>query len=217
MSNGYGAPATRPHPQTGGVNPFARALAEARGSQHSDPNFADPSSSANPYNPFLNENEFGTPIQDPAEQQRQLLEQQRRERLREQLHRQVNPVETHDVFSAREQQVKKQIDEIRYELKLLSHEVKEFHQEIEVSVMANVANPGQDGRYYFVFFQQLKRFIQLLRQKIHSARTWATTAQNKKKRRKNSVGLEIAGKAYEQTTTVFDHMHHERSTAYAGS
>ena len=179
-----------------GINPFARALAEARGGQGQG-----------------EQNQLGM---DQSEQQRQLLEKQKKERLRAQLHRQINPVEERDIFNAREQQVKKQIDEVRYELKLLSKELEGFEKDVEISIMSNVPSPGDEGKYYFSFFQKLKQFIILLRNKIHSARTWATTFSAKKKKRQ-AMGMEISGKSYEQTATVFDRMHHERSTQYAGS
>jgi hypothetical protein len=199
-----------------GVNPFARALAEARGAQGSGDDFSqlNANRSPQPSDGFSNE----TSGMNPEEQQRLQAEKMRRERLRQQLHRQVNPVENRDVFNAREAQVKKQIDEIRYELKLLSKEVVTFEKDIDMTLMANVAEPGQAGTYYFNFFQKLREFIALLRKKIHSARTWATTMNSKKKKKgKNSPGLEIGGKQHEQTATVFDRMHHERSTVYSGS
>jgi hypothetical protein len=201
-----------------GVNPFARALAEARGAQGSGSDFSQLNSNVNRSpqlgNGFLNESSS----MNEAEQQRIQAEKMRHERLRAQLHRQVNPVEATDVFNAREAQVKKQIDEIRYELKLLNKEVEAFSKDIEMTVMANVAAPGQTGTYYFNFFQKLREFIILLRKKIHSARTWATTMNSKKKKKgKNAPGLEIGGQQHEQTTTVFDRMHHERSTVYSGS
>lgn len=205
--------------QKQGVNPFARALAEARGSsgetfpQNQDNPFANPNPGLDQSNPFMDGNKQGV---DWAEQQRLQAEKLRRERLRMNLHRQINPVETTDIFNAREQQVKRKLDEIRHELKLLMVEVAEFNKDAELSVMANIPSPGQSGVYYFNFFEKLKAFIVLLRQKIHSARTWANQV-GKKKQRKNAMGLEISGKSYEQTATVFDKMHHERSMVYGGS
>jgi hypothetical protein len=197
--------------QNNTINPFARALAEARGGQQDTKLPQSPDALKN------NADTTNQPI-DWAEQQRQQAEQLKRERLRMQLHKQVNPVEQTDVFNAREQQVKKQIDDIRHELKLLVNEVQAFNQEIDISIMSNVGSPGQDGKYYITFFQKLRELIMLLRKKVHSARTWATTFNSKKKKRKKgAVGLDIAGKSYEQTATVYDRMHHERSTVYSGS
>ncbi len=202
MNNSLRPNSSTPSPQ--GINPFARALAEARGAQGQSTDTVT--------------NNSGMDNLDPAEQQRKLEETQKRERLRQQLHKQVNPVEARDVFNARESQVKKEIDNIRHELKLLSQEVAAFSQEIDMTLMSNVVSPGQEGKYYLSFFQQLRAFIMLLRQKIHSARTWATTMHGKKsKKKRKGAGLEISGQQYEQTATVFDRMHHERSTVYSGS
>lgn len=193
------------------VNPFARALAEARGNQGQNGLSDDFLSQGNRFaDTNSNSNDF-------AEQQRLQEEKQKRERLRQQLHRQVNPVEAKDVFDAREERVKKEIDSIRHELKMLSQEVIAFDKEVELTIISNVAEPGLEGKYYFSFFQKLREFIMLLRKRIHSARTWATTMQSKKKKKKGKMGMEISGQQYEQTTTVFDRMHHERSTAYSGS
>ena len=138
--------------------------------------------------------------------------------LRKKLHDQVNPVDMHAVYDAREKQVKREIDQLRAELKLLSKEVGAFHKEIEVTLQSEVAHPGQTGKYYLTFFRELRHFIMLLRQKIHSARTWATQFHTKqsKKQKRSGAGLQIVGQAHEQTKTVFDMMHHERSSTYSG-
>ncbi len=189
------------HTPPAGMSPFAQALESARGGQ-SDQMMSDGLP------------DFGG--HNRLDEQRRMLEQQKKERLRQQLHRQINPIEQTDIFSAKQAQVKKQIDDIRHELKLLTTELEGFNNDVEISVMANVAEPGIEGKYYFTFFQKLKEFIILLRAKIHSARTWATTMSTKKKKR-GDFGLEISGKSHEQTATVFDRMHHERSTVYSGS
>lgn len=206
--NNTSTPATQ-HQNTS-INPFARALQEARGGQSED--FLENQQNSD------RANDFGTdPFQSsPEDQRKNQLEQMRRARLRDQLHRQINPVEAHDVFNAREQQVKKEIDSIRYELKMLVQEVVAFEKEVDLTLQTNVAQPGQDGAYYISFFQQLRAFIMLLRQKVSSARTWATTWNSRKRKMGSAPGMQISGKSYEQTATVFDQMHHERATAYAG-
>lgn len=188
------------------VSPFARALAEAKAGEQGS-NFSQ------------NHNRLSDMAPDQvAEQQRLQLEKQKRERLRDQLHRQINPVEATDVYNAERQRVKKEIEEIRHELKLMVSELAAFHAEVEVSIMANVPDPGVQGKYYFTFFQKLKELIKMLRQQIHSAHTWATTMQSKKKKRaKGKGGMEIGGQQHEQTATIYDRAHHERSTQYSGS
>jgi hypothetical protein len=141
--------------------------------------------------------------------------QRKKELMRNQLHRQVNQIET-DVYSAREKKVKQEIDKLREELKLLVKDVSKLNKEVEITLMTEVSHPGQDGTYYISFFQQLRAWIMLLRQKIKSASTWATQMHSKKKKRKGAPGMMISGQGYEKTSTVQDMMHHERSTAYSG-
>src|SRR5260221_3590411 len=150
------------------VNPFARALAEAKGGDQSNSYLQSPNR-MNDMNPA-----------EMAEQQRQQEEKMKRERLRQTLHRQINPVETTDIYNAEKQQVKRQVEEIRQELRMMVAEVAAFHEELQISIMSNVPDVGREGKYYISFFQKLTELIKTLRQQIHSARTWATTMQSKK-------------------------------------
>ncbi len=195
-------------PQVPGVNPFARALAEARGGTASTDQVTQQSTDAIP----SQDTQTGQPF-NFEEQQKQLIEQQRKERLRQELHRRINPVDQKDVFSAREQQTKEEINKIRYELRLLAQEVLSFQKDVDLTLMSDVVQPGQEGKYYLSFFQKLREFIMLLRKRIHSARTWATTLQSKKSKK---PGLNFKAKGYSQTKNVWDTMHHERHLARAG-
>ena len=222
MKAGTQKSARTSHPQQLGVNPFARALAETEkphGSQQDN---------TNPLNPFSEAlarsgGSFGdeSGFQNPDWQQQQLenLEKQRKkDALRKKLHDQVNPVDMTAVYDAREKEVKKEIESLRHELKMLVKDVAKFEKEVELAVMEEIASPGLTGKYYLNFFRNLRSFIMLLRQKIKSARTWATQFHAKqKKKSKGSAGLKIDGAGHEQTKTVFDMMHHERSTVYSGN
>ncbi len=200
-------------------NPFARALAEAE--KQASENNGQTKGNLEPGFPSLdnfgNLGQFGG---NQLNQEQLLLEQQekaKKERLRRHLHEQINPVDTTKVFDARQKQVKEEIDKLRIELKALSMEVAAFHKEIEITLMTEVGSqPGMEGKYYLNFFQQLRAFIMLLRQKIRSARTWASTAGQKKKKKMVAAGIMIDGSAHEQTKSVYDMMHHERSNAYGG-
>ncbi len=207
----------REKPATGdnsGVNPqdassklFSDALART-GGQFGDFNYGQPDQSTdNAQNPANN-------VDWQAEQQRQ-LEKQQLEAAHKRRHDQINPVDTIDVFNARENQVKKEIDQLRQELKLLATDVIKFEKEVDITLMTQVVNPGQDGKYYISFFQQLRSFIMLLRQKIKSASTWATQMHGKSKK-KQRMGMMIGGTGYEKTSTIQDMMHHERSSQYSG-
>jgi hypothetical protein len=195
--------------QPAGVNPFARALAEARGGMTSD------QSSKNLMDSLQGSSDNSPNAQtfDVGQEQKRLQEQQKYDKMRADLHRKVNPVEQRDVFNARKEQIKQEINSIRQELKLLSQEISSFKQEIDQTLLSNVGDPGEDGKYYLTFYQKLREFITLLRKKVHSARTWAHTFQGKKSRQ---AGLNFGQKGHKQTKTVWDSMHHERSLARAG-
>ncbi len=205
-------------------NPFARALAESEKAAYSDNK--NPSNN----NQDLSEAFARTGGQFPdfgnqnspdflAQQQAELAEKQKREVLRKKLHDQINPVDAKDVFSAREKQVAREIDELRKELRLLVGDVAKFEKEVELTLMTEVVDPGQQGKYFLAFFQQLRAFIMLLRQKIKSARTWSSafSQKSKKKKGRKTGGMVVEGLSHEKTTTVQDQMHHERSNSYGGS
>lgn len=208
------------------TNPLARALAETEqslgrgGQSHTDSTslFSDALAKAGGNFDFNNFDNNSYDQQDAlAEQQRQAEAQRKKELMRRKLHDQVNPVDLVDVYNAREKKVKEEIDKLRSELQLLVQEVKKFDNQVQLTLMTEVAHPGQDGKYYITFFQQLRTFIMLLRQKIKSASTWATQLNGKKKKRsKTGPNLNMAGAAYEKTSTVQDMMHHERSTQFGG-
>jgi len=222
------APLQSPAKSRPSVNPFAQALADAEREKQSGGNLP-PSQNSDLFRDALaqtggNFGDFSSPNNDQsqsqnlAEQQRQLEEKRKKEALRRKLHERVNPVETINVFSAREEQVKKEIDLLRQELRGLSKEIASFHKEVELTLMTEVSNPGADGKYYLSFFQQLRSFIMLLRQKVSSARTWSTQMHSKKNKKngKAGAGMMISGQDYEKTTTIQDMMHHERSSTYSG-
>jgi len=203
----------------GSVNPFARALSETEktsGGQVSNTAHLPDSFSSG----LMQHQPFSTDVmrQQQAEQLKKRQAEALKAKRRKELHDRINPVETKDIFSARKKQVEEQIAKLRTELKALAQEVKQFHKEIEVSLLSEVTDPGENGAYYLNFFQKLRALIMLLRQRIRSARTWATQMNTKRKKKKGKKpGLEIAGTKSEKTSTVFDMMHHERSNAYGGS
>lgn len=200
------------------TNPFARALAETEKSSIEDraPDKSTFSEFSNDGGDTLVNNSV---TQSWAEQQRLEAEKQaKKEALRKKLHDQVNPVDNQDIFNAREKQVKQEIEQIRHELKLLMRELAGFHKEIDVSLMSNITEPGTSGKYYLNFFKKLRAWIMLLRQKVHSAKTWATQANNKKSKMKKRGGaLVFEGKSgHEKTKTIFDMMHNEVANARSG-
>lgn len=203
------------------TNPFARALAETEQNTYNQP---QQNQDRSPFTDALSQTggQFGDlPNGMSADfmerQQEEMLKQQRREALRKKLHDQVNPVDNQAIFDAREKEVKKQIDQLRADLQMLSKDVAKFDKEIEMTLLTEVVEPGQTGTYFINFFQKLRSLIMLLRQKIKSASTWAQTTRSKNKKKSKKPGLVIGGQDHEKTSTVQDMMHHERSSSYGGA
>lgn len=207
-----------------GINPFARALAETEQSAYS--NRAIPQQEAkSPFSDALaktggNFTDLSNNISPDflAQQQQELLKQKQREALRKRLHDKINPVDTTALFDAREREVKKQIDRLREDLKLLSKDISKFEKEVEMTLLSEVVDPGQQGTYFINFFHQLRSLIMLLRQKVKSASTWLKASKGKQKKKKGKQpGMVIGGQDHEKTSTVQDMMHHERSSSYGGA
>ncbi|PIR60321.1 MAG: hypothetical protein COU67_02485 [Candidatus Pacebacteria bacterium CG10_big_fil_rev_8_21_14_0_10_44_54] len=205
-------------------NPFARALAESEKSSYDSPanttgknDLSEALARTGGQLPdFQNQNSPDFLRQQQAD----LAEKQKHEALRKKLHDQINPVDARDIFSAREKQVTEEIEQLRQELKLLVGDVAKFEKEVELTLMTEVVDPGLQGKYFLNFFQQLRSFIMLLRQKIKSARTWSSAfsqKSKKKKKHKGGAGMIVEGQGHEKTSTVQDMMHHERSSSYGGS
>lgn len=221
MSNSQSLSLQSPAKKAPNTNPFARALADMEREKQfggGDPTQGD---DLNLFRDALAKSggQFPGDPNSVFDQQRYLEEQQehlKKEALRKKLHDQVNPVDTVDIFNAREKQVKEEIDALRRELKLLVKDVESFQKDVEITLMSEVVDPGQEGKYYISFFQKLRSFIMMLRQKISSAKTWATQMHVKSKKKKMRQGMAIGGLSHEKTSTVQDMMHHERSSQYSG-
>lgn len=185
------------------LNPFSEALARAGGTSFDK----------------INQNNIS---QEEAEKQRKKLEiQKKKEALKLKLHKEINPVDLHDLYSAEAKKTQKALDRTRQELLI---EFQKFKKEsgklqVEIALFQDVVDQGRKGTGFKEYLNKIRQFIKLLRKKVHSARTWMQTqnAKSKKKRRGRGQGIEIGGKQHEQTKAVFDQMHHEQSTIYSGN
>lgn len=187
--NSFGQNNKQSKQQTGKMNPFASALVESekKSSQSNEEKsennsqIADLLSKGN-LTDFNNE-EF---LENEREE---FLQKQKKEALKKKLHDKVNPVDTHELFKAKEEQNKKELEQVRNELKLLIAEIKGLNQDIENAVTQDVSSPGtEDAAYYTNFFHQLRALIMLLRQKVKSARSWAQQ-MNAKGRKKKGLDM----------------------------
>jgi len=196
----------------GANNPFARALAETEKRSGGKDNLKQAEKELTD-NGDLNKSVGDKDVDTFRQEQEAEL---KKRQMREKLHRKVNPVEQTDIFNAREAKVKKELEEVRKELKLLAAEFSKFYKEIDITLEQNIAHPGQEGIYHKNFFQKLKAFIMLLRQKVRSARTWARQAKAKKKKQqaRKGRGLDMKGNAGQE---VHNMLNPERFNAYSGA
>jgi hypothetical protein len=191
------------------TNPFANSLLETEQKSPSNPAIkSDQDQDINPFaNALLNNSDNSTQNNDPnllRRQQEETLLKQRKEALRKKLHDRVNPVDTHELFSAKEEKAKEELNQVRRELEMLILDIKDLNQEVAMAVSQDVVAPGVDGgSYYTNFFHQLRQLIMLLRQKVSSARSWAQQMAGKGKKKK--------GLNYKKTKGVQDSINNERN------
>ena len=82
--------------------------------------------------------------------------------------------------SADAREVKRQIDEVRQELKLLVASVKKVHQELDKAVTETPVDPGI---YHLNFYEQLKNFLRMMRQQVEDSGSWLSAFQSRKKKK----------------------------------
>jgi hypothetical protein len=146
------------------LNPFAQALSQAGGK-------------------FPNQLEEELSLKKQAE----MLAQQKKDSLRQKLHDQINPVETHEVFSAQAEKNLEELQATREELKMLAQDIKNLDKEIDLALTREVVDPGTSGIGFFNFFHKLREWIMLLRKQVHSAQTWMSQVSGKGKRGRGSA------------------------------
>jgi hypothetical protein len=180
--------------QQGNINPFASALVESEKKSSSTSSSQNDKQENNIAN-LLNNGQFSDFDQEFLEKERARYFQEqeakrKKEALRKKLHDQINPVETYSLFRAKEENNKKELEQVREELRLLMEEIKGLNSDIDMAVSQNVASPGtEDAAYYSNFFHQLRSLIILLRQKVKSARSWAQQASSKSRKKR---GLDMS-------------------------
>lgn len=197
-----------------GINPFARALAEAERATYSQQGPGNDSVPSN--NEAVHQPADGM-YPDLEKQQKESARMQRLEQMRRELLAKINPIDMQPVFDARQKQVEEQINALRRDLKGLHRDVAKFTKEVEVTLMTRIVKPGQTGSYFITFFGKLRSLILLLRQNIKSASTCLNISKGKAHKKGKQPGMVVAGQDHEQTSTIQDMMHHERSNNYAGS
>jgi len=177
--------------QSNSANAFARALVESEKAPGNAPRPQQQGSELNPLAQALSQT--GGSFQgkdnqvDLEKQQADLLKKQQKEALRQKLHDQVNPVETHDVFKAQAQKNLQELKVVREELKMLVVDLNDLDKEVDLALTREVVDPGADATGFFNFFHKLREWIMLMREQVHSARTWAKQMSGKGKRGRGSA------------------------------
>ncbi|MBI3384584.1 hypothetical protein HY030_00100 [Candidatus Gottesmanbacteria bacterium] len=87
-----------------------------------------------------------------------------------------------DVFSYQESvQLKREIEELLKQIKLLAKSTENLTQEVSLLAMEDM--PVNPGRYHVNFLEWLVRLIKSLRDKVEDSRTWLAVFHSKKKQK----------------------------------
>lgn len=84
------------------------------------------------------------------------------------------------VFSSQQQEISRQIESLRQELKALINSSNMLVKDVEKVMMENSVDPGV---YHVTFFERLRSIIKLARQQIAESQTWLQLMSSKKKKR----------------------------------
>lgn len=82
------------------------------------------------------------------------------------------------VYTAKEAQMQKKIEEVRYELKLIIAQLKNVDKEVVKAVNAPIP---ESGTYYLNFLDRLKAILHVLRKELEQGGTWMQMMQGRKK------------------------------------
>ncbi len=77
--------------------------------------------------------------------------------------------EWEQVYSAKDKQVEKKIEEIRQELQALAKQIVKYDQNIIQAIQTQVVTPGV---YHISFFEHIKQIIALIRKNVSEANSW---------------------------------------------
>lgn len=86
--------------------------------------------------------------------------------------------EWESVYSAKDKQIEKQIEQIRDELKALAKEIVKYDQNIKQAIQGPITNPGV---YHINFFEHIRQIISLLRKNVSEANSWLTVFNKRSK------------------------------------
>ena len=77
--------------------------------------------------------------------------------------------EWEQIYSAKDKQVEKQIEEVRKELQALAKQIIKYDQNVTAAIQTQVVNPGV---YHITFFEHIREIISLIRKNVSEANSW---------------------------------------------
>lgn len=88
------------------------------------------------------------------------------------------------VYSAKDKQIEKKIEEIRNELQALAKQVVKYDQNITQAVQSQVVNPGT---YHLTFFEHIREVIALIRKNVAEANSWLSVFKKRSASKKGGA------------------------------
>ncbi|MBI2010465.1 MAG: hypothetical protein HYS86_04840 [Candidatus Chisholmbacteria bacterium] len=111
------------------------------------------------------------------------LQQESQEKLKAAEHLRQHQLQQKEemIFSAKEEQTKREIVQVQVEIQKLAKEVGEVAHEAQVASMQQAEKPGE---YHVSFFEHLKNLLQALRKKLADSASWLSTVNDRASRKK---------------------------------
>jgi hypothetical protein len=97
----------------------------------------------------------------------------------EQFH-QARSKEWAGIYSAKQKQIEKRVEEIRQQLKKLAKTITEFELNINQAVSTSIASPGE---YHVSFLDHIRTVIELLKKNISEANSWLSLYNQRSKKK----------------------------------
>lgn len=87
------------------------------------------------------------------------------------------------LFLASEEQLMREVEEARRELRQAVKELEKLGQEVKEAEKEVDRMPVKPGIYHLTFFERLKQIIKFFRERIEESRSWLALMTSKKKKR----------------------------------
>lgn len=115
------------------------------------------------------------------------LQQESQEKLKAAEHLRQHQLQQKEemVFSAKEEQIKREIVHVQTEIQKLAKEVGEVAHQAQVASMQQAESPGE---YHVSFFEHLRNLLQALRKKLADSASWLSTVNDRASRKKGYWG-----------------------------